>query len=64
MVCHFTDTTCKYTECGLWDEKLEACHFILLVNKLLGKGDKPMEEDLTLQEKNILSLIAQGYSKE
>jgi ATP/maltotriose-dependent transcriptional regulator MalT len=63
MVCHFTDTTCKYKECGLWDEKLQACHFILLVDKLLGNGDKPME-GLTLQERNILSLIAQGYSNE
>ena len=61
MICHFTDTTCKYMECGLWDEKLQACHFILLVNKLLGDADKVME-DLAPKDWNILSPIWHAHS--
>jgi hypothetical protein len=48
-------------ECGLWDEKLQACHFILLVNKLLGNADKPME-DLAPKDWNILSPVWQAHS--
>lgn len=60
MICQFTGTPCRYVECGLWDERLQACRHVLMIDKILGFSDKPPPE-LTPREYNILSLIARGY---
>lgn len=61
MICHFNHQPCKYIECPMWSERLQACKHALAIDKILGNGDRPLPE-LTSTEWRILSLLAQGYS--
>lgn len=60
MICYFTNTPCRYTNCDLWDSDLQACRFVLAVNKIL--ESKPIK--LTQTQQAILNLMAKGYSNE
>ena len=63
MICHFNHEPCEYINCGLWSERLQACRFILAIDKILGDdGKRPMH--LTPREKGVLNLIVQGYSNQ
>ena len=63
MICCFNSEPCRYINCGLWSERLQACRFILAVDKILGDdGKRPIH--LTPREQNVLNLIVQGYSNQ
>lgn len=60
MICMFTHAPCQYIKCSLWSERLQACRFVLAVDKVLDV-EKPKAQ-LTPTEQKILELITQGYS--
>lgn len=61
MLCHFNGEPCRYINCGYWSERLQACRFILAIDKILGDdGKRPVH--LTPTEQKVLNLIVQGYS--
>lgn len=59
MNCSFTGQTCRYIDCGAWNERLQACRFVLMVDKIL--DGEPPKEQLTPKEQQILELMTQGY---
>jgi len=60
MVCQFTDSPCRHTECPLWSEEGQKCRFALAVDKLLGDSKLPIH--LSQKEQEILDLLARGCS--
>lgn len=61
MICQFSGTTCRYIKCPLWSERLQACRFVLAVDKVLGDdGKRPIH--LSPRQQGVLNLIVQGYS--
>ena len=63
MDCQFTGCPCRYISCGLWDEQLQVCRFVLAVNKMLtGNGGVPRLAHLTPMEMDTLQLLCEGHS--
>ena len=60
MICNFTGSPCRFTDCRLWSEKQQDCRFALAVNKFL--GDSELAIHLTRKEQEILDLLARGCS--
>lgn len=63
MICQFDGTVCRYVKCPLWSERLQACRFVLAVDKVLGDdGKRPIH--LSSREHDVLNLMVQGYSNQ
>lgn len=63
MICQFNGTNCRHIECPLWTERLQACRFVLAVDKILGDDGKRLMP-LTPREQAVLDLMVQGYGNQ